>query len=304
MDRRSSVRGPPVGGSDTSRHHRSDPGEWLSDPRGQGRYRRETVESRHDRRSRVALKVRSSRPTGSTGFPPREIIAAGCSPSTRESRGLGPPVCLGRSRGACRAGERHAGPVTSAGAHLALLRYGNPARSQSLSQVRGLTAFATADQNGELAAIVLALHVADARSPSDWPRLSCPDWRRRWEKPSLIRDRRRVGTGRLWNRPRDGSARATLLFGWGPSAARRPTSPPGQSTQSAGTSIRAFWGHAPPINSGRVWPERLGNPLLADAPRSPGSAGMKRISRVTLVSWSGCGVVMRFLERVPLERFQ
>ena len=174
-------------------------------------------------------------------------------------------------------------------------------------QLRGLTAFVTSDQDGDVAAIVVALHVADDQAAERLathfvPRLASTVLNR----PNL--EPRAEGIehlGDVLNRPivmaRRGS---TLLFGWGELSLAASLAAKDDPTRSAGPTVRNFWGSLPSHRLGAVRPGRLGTSLLAEAPAI--SWVGRNETKVTrdIVRWTGLqGVVRRFLEGVPLESF-
>lgn len=173
-------------------------------------------------------------------------------------------------------------------------------------QVRGLTAFATSNQKGEIAAIVAALHVADAQVAERLatrfvPRLASAIGQAKLEpraEGGLI-------LGEVWNQPIVMVQRgSTLLFGWGESPLAASLSAKDDPARSAGATVRAFWGSLPSHRLGAVWPGQLGNPLLADAPPVAWVGRNETKATQDVVRWTGLrGVVQRFLERVPLESF-
>lgn len=266
----------------------------------------ETVEVAMTGEAKVALKGPIIEANWLDWIPASEIIAAGvfsidASPEAWDARF----AWADRVERAAPANATLA-PLRT---RLTLLSFGTGIQPEVdlFPQVRGLTAFATADQNGELAAIVLALHVADAQIAERLATRFVPRLASALGKAKLEpRPEGGLVLGEIWNQPivmvqRD----ATLLFGWGQAALKASLSAKDNPTQSAGTSVRAFWGSLPSHRLGAVWPGRLGNPLLADAPPVAWVGRNETNLTHDVVSWSGLrGIVTRFLERVPLERFQ
>ncbi|SIO66640.1 hypothetical protein SAMN05444166_8162 [Singulisphaera sp. GP187] len=173
-------------------------------------------------------------------------------------------------------------------------------------QVRGVTAFATSGPNGDVAAIVLAVHVADAQIAERLATQFVPRVVSVATGSKLApRDEEGQLLGMVLDQPIVLAQRgSTLLFGWGKPALAASLSAKDDPARSAGTTVRAFWGTLPSHRVGAVWPGRLGNPLLADAP--PVAWVGRNETKVTrdVVRWDGLrSVVKQFLERVPLETF-
>jgi hypothetical protein len=174
-------------------------------------------------------------------------------------------------------------------------------------QVRGVTAFVTAGQEGDVETIVVALHVADAPAAGRLANHFVPRVASSFLKGSKPEDQadgiRRLGE--VLNRPIVAAQRgSTLLIGWGKTALVASLAAKSDPDRSLGTTLRALGGSTPPHRLGAVWPGRLDSPLLAGAPPVVWIGRNESQGKATrdVVRWAELrGVVRRFLERVPLE---